>query len=88
MATAKLAELEVTEGQEHLSLYEWNTKKAKHYFCSRCGIYTHHQRRAAPDEFGFNVACIAGVDITELGEVPMTDGTAMSLVENERHGIN
>ncbi len=81
MATAKLPELEITEGEDILSLYQWNTKVARHYFCSHCGIYTHHQRRAAPDEYGFNIACIDGIDIPELGVIPMTDGTAMSLLK-------
>lgn len=86
MAGVKLQDLVVTEGEDQLSLYQWNTKIAKHYFCSHCGIYTHHQRRVAPDEYGFNVACIEGVDLGNLGEVPMTDGRSLELVDdNERH---
>ena len=27
---------------EILGLYQWNTRIAKHYFCTRCGIYTFH----------------------------------------------
>lgn len=80
MATARLAELKITKGQDKLSLYQWNTKIAKHYFCSVCGIYTHHQRRKAPDEYGYNVACIEGLNIDDLGEVPLTDGKELSLV--------
>lgn len=80
MATASLAELKITKGQDKLSLYQWNTKIAKHYFCSVCGIYTHHQRRKAPDEYGYNVACIEGLNIDDLGEVPLTDGKELSLV--------
>lgn len=82
MATAPLSELTITAGADKLSLYQWNTGTAKHYFCSVCGIYTHHQRRVAPDEYGFNVACIEGVDLAELGDVPMTDGTGLSLVSD------
>lgn len=81
MATAKLDELTITEGEALLSLYEWNTKVAKHYFCSVCGIYTHHQRRAAPDEYGFNAACIEGIDLAILKDAPMTDGISMTLVD-------
>lgn len=79
MAGAKLADLVVTKGADQLCLYQWNTRTARHYFCCRCGIYTHHQRRVAPDEFGFNVACIEGVDVQSLGEVPMTDGRSLSM---------
>ncbi len=80
MAGVKLDDLVVTKGEEKLSLYQWNTKTAKHYFCSHCGIYTHHQRRVAPDEYGFNVACIEGIDLQQLGDVPMTDGLSLELV--------
>ena len=84
MATAPLADLVVTRGADKLSLYTWNTGIAKHYFCSICGIYTHHQRRVAPDEYGFNVACIEGVDLQALGEVPMTDGVSLSVVGEKK----
>ncbi|HJN97106.1 MAG: aldehyde-activating protein [Gammaproteobacteria bacterium] len=80
MATARLTELTITRGEDQLSLYQWNTKIAKHYFCSACGIYTHHQRRKASDEYGFNVACIEDIDLTTLGDIPMTDGLDLSVV--------
>lgn len=41
--------LTVVAGEELLTLYQWNTHRAKHYFCSRCGIYVFHRKRAAPD---------------------------------------
>ncbi|MDX1736337.1 MAG: GFA family protein [Halioglobus sp.] len=63
-----------TRGADMLTLYQFNTMTAKHYFCSRCGIYTHHQRRSNPEQFGVNVACLEGVDPFALGEVPVMDG--------------
>jgi hypothetical protein len=80
MASAPIDRLRVTKGQDKLSLYQWNARIAKHYFCSVCGIYTHHQRRSAPGEFGFNVACIEGVDPFAFSEVPIGDGASASLV--------
>ena len=82
MAGVPLGGLEVTKGKDKLSLYQWNTKTAKHYFCSLCGIYTHHQRRSNPNEYGFNVACIDGIDINELGDIPVGDGRSMSLIKD------
>lgn len=82
-AGVPISKLKVLRGEEKLTLYQWNTKIAKHYFCSICGIYTHHQRRSKPDEFGFNVACIEGVNPFELGEIPIGDGASMSLVGKE-----
>ena len=80
MANAKLPEFQITAGEDKLNLYKWNTMIAKHYFCSVCGIYPHHQRRAASDEYGLNAACIESIKVVDLGEVPMTGGSAMTLV--------
>ena len=84
VASVVLSGLRVTKGADKLTLYQWNTKTAKHYFCSVCGIYTHHQRRSNPTEFGFNVACLEGVDPYALGEIPLLDGRSSSLVPGER----
>ncbi len=74
VASVPLDGINIIKGREFLSLYQFNTKTAKHYFCSNCGIYTHHQRRSNPEEYGFNVACLEGVNPYELGEVPVMDG--------------
>jgi hypothetical protein len=58
--------------------------KAKHFFCSVCGIYAHHQRRSIPTEFGVNAGCIEGVNPFELGEIPVADGASQTLVGNDR----
>jgi hypothetical protein len=73
-ASVKLEGLRIVKGQDKLSLYQFNTKTAKHYFCSICGIYTHHQRRSNPNEFGFNVGCLEGINPFDLGNVPVMDG--------------
>lgn len=61
-------------GHEALTSYRFNTKTAEHFFCSRCGIYTHHQRRSDPNAYGVNVACLDGVSPFDFLEVPVTDG--------------
>lgn len=73
-ASVALDGLRILKGADKLSLYQFNTKTAKHYFCSVCGIYTHHQRRSNPNQFGFNVACLEGINPFDLGEVPVLDG--------------
>ncbi|WP_447957413.1 GFA family protein [Vreelandella sp. EE7] len=74
MAYVPLDGLRIVKGTEHLTLYQFNTRVAKHYFCSTCGIYTHHQSRSHPDRYGFNVACLEGVNPFELENVPVDDG--------------
>ena len=72
--TAKLGDIQFVSGEDNLTLYQFNTGTAKHYFCRTCGIYTHHQRRSNPAEYGYNLACLEGVNPFELGEVPVLDG--------------
>jgi hypothetical protein len=72
--TAKLDGFRILEGEDRLTEYRFNTGEARHYFCSRCGIYTHHQRRSHPDEYGVNVACLEGVSPFDFREVPVGDG--------------
>ena len=72
--SASLDDIEFVKGEECLTLYQFNTGEAEHYFCSRCGIYTHHQRRSNPNQYGINVACLAGVSPFDFKEVPVMDG--------------
>jgi hypothetical protein len=74
MASVPLDGLRVARGQDVLRLYQFNTRTARHYFCSFCGIYTHHQQRSDPSRYGFNVACLDGVDPFLLEPVATTDG--------------
>jgi hypothetical protein len=74
MASVPLDALRVVKGHDALKLYQFNTRTARHYFCSACGIYTHHQQRSDPTKFGFNVGCLEGVDPALLGDIPTTDG--------------
>lgn len=82
MATVPVERLRVVKGMHMLTLYRWNTETAKHYFCKRCGIYTHHQRRSNPSQYGFNVACIEGVDPFALGDIRIGNGAAQPLVKD------
>ena len=74
MAFVPLNGLRIIKGEAVLKLYQFNTNTARHYFCSNCGIYTHHQRRADPTLYAFNVACLEGVNPFDLGPVPINDG--------------
>ncbi|WP_298091769.1 GFA family protein [uncultured Sphingomonas sp.] len=72
--SANLSGLRFLQGEELLTRYRFNTGSAQHFFCSRCGIYTHHQRRSNPDEYGVNAACLDGVSPFDFPEVPVMDG--------------
>ena len=64
--SAPLDGITIVRGAENLTLYQWGTGAAKHWFCKTCGIYTHHQRRSNPNEYGVNPR--------HLDPVPWTDG--------------
>lgn len=72
--SARVGDLQVIEGAEALTLYQFNTMEAKHWFCSRCGIYTHHQRRKFTDQYGVNVACLEGISPFDFEAVPVNQG--------------
>lgn len=72
--SADLDGIRFTAGEDALRLYTFNTGSAKHFFCSVCGIYTHHQRRSNPRQYGINAACLEGVSPFDFAEVPVLDG--------------
>ena len=74
VASVELDRLKFIKGESILNFYQFNTMTAKHYFCSKCGIYTHHQRRSNPTQFGFNVACLEGINPYEIENVEILDG--------------
>ena len=39
VASVKLANMRLVKGEDVLTLYQFNTMTAKHFFCSVCGIY-------------------------------------------------
>lgn len=72
--SAPLTGITMLEGKEKLTEYRFNTRQAAHYFCSVCGIYTFHQRRSNPDQYGVNVACLEGVSPFDFPEITVTEG--------------
>jgi hypothetical protein len=74
------AALTIKSGREKLSKYSWNERIAEHFFCSQCGIYTFHRKRAAPAYFGINVFCLDDFDRRTL-LVGATEGLGMTIVD-------
>ncbi|EPJ2732823.1 GFA family protein [Vibrio parahaemolyticus] len=74
VGSVPLAHIKILKGESELKLYQFNTGTAKHYFCSNCGIYTHHQRRSDPSEYGYNIGCLEGVNPYDLGTIEVMDG--------------
>lgn len=66
--------LRILEGEDVLTTYKFHSKSVRHYFCSRCGIYTHHERRSDLTQGAVNAACIEGVSPFDFREVLVYDG--------------
>ena len=56
---------------EDMTLYQWNKKIAKDYFCPTCGILPYRRPRTSPDIWTVNVRCLDGIDIGSLPVEPV-----------------
>jgi hypothetical protein len=74
-------ELTILQGEEDLTLYQFNTRVAKHYFCRHCGIYPFHQTRKDPLRWRANIGCLEGIDPYTL-EAGVADGASLSVLED------
>lgn len=58
------ADFELLSGADALTLYQFGTRKARHLFCSTCGIHAFAHPRAAPELIAVNLRCLD--DFAEL----------------------
>jgi hypothetical protein len=73
--------LQIVSGADALTVYQFNTRVAKHYFCKHCGIYTFHQTRKDPNLWRVNIGCLEEIDGFAL-ESSVNDGASLSVVED------
>ncbi len=75
MAKIKLDDLKIISGSDKLTSYKFGKdRQAEHFFCSICGIYTHHQSYTNPENYEFNVGCLDSVDTFKIKNIPIYDG--------------
>lgn len=75
MTYVPLAAVTVTEGEDSLACYRFNTGVAQHRFCAKCGIHLFHQARSDPGKYAINVATLEGVrPYEDFPETPVFDG--------------
>lgn len=53
-------------GKRKLTAYQFNTKAAKHLFCSVCGIKSFYVPRSHPDGYSVNFRCLDAQDFTSI----------------------
>ena len=62
-------------GKDNLSLYQFGTMRAKHYFCKHCGIHLFNNPRTYPEKVSVNVNCLDDYDLEkEMPKVFKFDG--------------
>ena len=59
-----------------LGLYQFDSRKAKHFFCNNCGIYPFHETMRFPGQYRVNLGCVEGVDTFAL-PFKVFDGAAL-----------
>ncbi|MBW9104177.1 GFA family protein [Paraburkholderia phenoliruptrix] len=73
--------LTITQGEDALTLYQFNTRVARHFFCKHCGIYPFHQTRKDAALWRVNIGCLEGIDPYTL-DAGLSDGASLSVVED------
>ena len=61
------------QGQEVLTSYTFNTKIARHTFCSICGIHSFYRPRSHPDMIDVNIRCL-DEDLSDKFTIQSFDG--------------
>ncbi len=65
--------LKINADENDIGLYQFGNKIAKHYFCKKCGIYTHNEMLRKPGHCRVHLGCIEDLD-TSAFEVTVFDG--------------
>jgi hypothetical protein len=60
-------------GSDALTTYEFNTRTAKHLFCSVCGVKSFYVPRSHPDGYSVNARCLDEGSIEEM-RIVRSDG--------------
>lgn len=60
----------LVHGEKDLSLYTFNTRTAKHYFCRLCGCRPFYVPRSNPDGYSVNARCLAPVTLQSARVIP------------------
>ena len=54
----KKEQFKLVSGEDALTNYQFNTRTAKHFFCSHCGIKSFYVPRSHPDGYSVNARCL------------------------------
>ena len=60
------ARFKLLRGKTKLTNYQFNTRSAKHFFCSVCGVKSFYVPRSHPDGYSVNFHCLHPEDFTSI----------------------
>ena len=82
-------QFQLLQGEDDLTLYQFNKKIAKHFFCGHCGIHAFGNPRSNPDAYVVNVRCLDDFDLeTAKYEVKLFDGRNWEVAQEARLRAN
>lgn len=61
------SDFELSQGAEALTVYTFNSMKARHTFCRVCGVQAFYTPRSHPDHVDVNVRCLDGDAAASFG---------------------
>jgi hypothetical protein len=64
------AQFRLLQGEESLTLYTFNTRAAKHLFCSVCGVKSFYKPRSHPEGISVNVRCLDAGSVESMSITP------------------
>ena len=62
----KKEQFKLVSGEDALTNYQFNTRTAKHFFCSHCGIKSFYVPRSHPDGYSVNARCLDEGTVTGM----------------------
>ena len=81
MSLVKNEDFKITKGKK-VNTLQISFKIAQHFFCSICGIYTHHNE-INPAMTGFNLGCLDEIDTFNLENIKILNGRDHPLDKNK-----
>ncbi|MEM9174196.1 MAG: GFA family protein [Myxococcota bacterium] len=69
LSVGEVDHVEILSGATELTAYRFNSQRAEHLFCRRCGIHPFHRPRLDPSRWSVNARCLDG----GLPDLPIED---------------